>query len=569
MLQSELIVQRTELIAEHGVVAGGDMREAEAGVHMLQAGGNAIDAVVAAAFTGFVVEPASCGVGGYGRLAIYLGARREFVTVDHYVRAPLRATPKMFTIDSSQPWLQYNWPRVVGRRNEWGHLAAAVPGAVAGLCAAHEQFGRLPLAQVLEPAISIAEAGLPVTSTLVNQIANRWDQLQALPHAADLLLPNGSLPKASGSFNDGDRIDFSDLAKTLRRIAREGAAGFYTGPVAEAIEREVTSNGGILSTADLAAYRPKILREQPARYHSWSYVTAYDQVGYEILNILDHFDLPTLDPDGARFFHLMAEAFGHAYADNMAYYGDPEHTRSPANGLASRGFAAERAGGIRMDRAAPRPIAPGDPWPYDAAGPAPAVLPAAPSAGGVAGTSQMAAADNDGNLATLCTSLTSSFGSVVLVPGTGIFLNNSMQNFDPRPDRANCISPGKMPIFGVPTVAAVSDDGALFGACGSGGYRITSSVLHTMLHTLDFGMAIQDAVDHPRIFCQAEATYVDDRIPSAVRDDLAALGHQVISQSGGPLETSFGRVNAIRRDPATALFHAGSGPALSTGAAGF
>jgi gamma-glutamyltranspeptidase/glutathione hydrolase len=382
------------------------------------------------------------------------------------------------------------------------------------------------------------------------------------------LLRNDEVPRVVSGFGRGDRIEFADLAETLRRIAREGAAGFYAGPVAEAIEREVTAHGGILTAADLAAYRPKIMREKTASYRGYDYVTANDQVGYEALNILDRFDLTGYGPDSPEFRHLMAEALGHAFTDNMVHYGDPDHTRSPVHGLASREFAAQRAAGIRLDRAAARPIAAADPWPYDAAEAAPEIVAAERSAGGVAGTSQMAAADREGNLATLCTSLTSSFGSLVLVPGTGVFLNNSMQNFDPRPDRANCIAPGKMPIFAVPTIAAGRDGRAVFGAAGSGGYRITTGVLHTMVYALDFGMSLQAAIDAPRVHCQGEETVVDGRIPEHVRDRLTAMGHTVAVADEDPGTLAFARVVAVGIDPATGLLHAASGPAWSTAAAG-
>jgi gamma-glutamyltranspeptidase/glutathione hydrolase len=395
-----------------------------------------------------------------------------------------------------------------------------------------------------------------------------------LPHAAALLLRQGGPPRPAGPGEEGDRIDFSELAATLRLIARHGAAGFYAGPVAEAIERECAAHGGLLTAADLAAYRPKILREKPAAYRGHAYVTANDQVGYEALNILDCFDLADLAPDGAPFRHLVAEAFGHAFIDNMVYYGDPDFTHSPVNGLASRAFAAARAAGIRLDRAAPRPIAAGNPWPYQTPAGAPDVLPTSeatskPSAGGLQGTSQMAAADREGNLVTLITSLTHTFGSVVLVPGTGVFLNNAMQNFDPRPDQANCLAPGKMPIFAVPSIVATRDGRAVFGGCGSGGYRILSGVLHAMLHAIDFGMDIQAAVDAPRVHCQGHETFVDSRIAAAVQEQLAAMGHVVVPQEGGPLRTNFGRVNAILVDPATGLLHAGCGPTPTTAAAGY
>src|SRR5438067_3279670 len=324
---------------------------------------------------------------------------------------------------------------------------------------------------------------------LLLAIAARLEAIRTLPHTAALLLRDGNPPQAAGAFGDGDCLDFSELAGTLRRIARDGAAGFYTGAVAEAIERELAAHGGGLTAADLAAYRPKILREKPARYRGYTYVTANDQVGYEALNILDHFDLAAYGPDGVDFRHLMAEALGHAFTDNMVHYGDPDHTHSPVNGLASRAFAAARAAGIRLDRAVPRPIAPGDPWPYEPAAGPPEVVPTTPSSAGRSGTSQMAAADREGNLVTLITSLTGAFGSLVLVPGTGVFLNNAMQNFDPRPTQANCIAPGKMPIFAVPSSLATKDGRARFGARGWAGYRIRTGVPHTMVPGVDLGMS--------------------------------------------------------------------------------
>jgi gamma-glutamyltranspeptidase/glutathione hydrolase len=569
MIRSVPTGARTEVVAERGVATGGHEKEAEAGVRILQQGGNAVDAVVAAAFTGFVVEPSSCGLGGYGRMSLFLAERREFVTIDAYVRAPQKSRPDMFEIDSSVPYLYYGHPQTVGGKSQRGYLAAAVPGAVAGLCAAHEMFGRLRLAQVLEPAIEAAEAGLPVSWSLALMIRDRLEVIRELPHTAALLLRNGDPPRAANPWQAGDRLDMTDLARTLRLIGEQGPAAFYAGPVAEAIEREFASGGGILTAADLAAYRPKIMRENPARYRDHDYISAYDQVAYEALNILDQFDLRALGPDSVEFRHLAAEAVGHAFVDNMVHYGDPDFARSPVNGLASRAFAVERARGIRPDRAAPRPILAGNPWPYEAAADAPEVLPAEPTIAQLAGTTQMAAADQAGNLVTLITSLTGSFGSMVLVPGTGVILNNSMQNFDPRPEHPNCIQPGKMPIFAAPPIVASRDGQAVFGGCGSGGYRIETGVLHAMMYALDFGLTAQPAVDGLRVHCQGQATYVDSRLPAEVQARLAEMGHEVVPLTEEPNATNFGRINAITRDPKTGVMRTGTGPAWSTAAAGY
>jgi gamma-glutamyltranspeptidase/glutathione hydrolase len=572
MMQSTIAASRTEVVGERGVVSCGHIQEAEAGVRMFEEGGNAVDAAVAAAFTGHVVEPAHCGLGGYGHMALFLAETRQLVSVDHSVRAPAAAGPQMFEVDPSPPTTYYGWPPTVDRQSEWGAISAAVPGAVSGLCAAHERWGRLPLAQVLEPAIEAAEAGVCVTWDLVLAIVGRLKEIEALPGASALLLPEGRPPilPEDGAPPDGpdERIDTSRLAETLREIGRHGAAGFYRGWVAEAIAREVQAGAGILTADDLAAYQPKITVEAGAWYRGIRYSTASDPVGYEALNILGCFDLAAYGPESSEYRHLMAEAMGHAFADSMHYYGDPDFVPSPVAGLASPEFAASRAASIRLDGAAPRPIPPGDPWPYERKPPVAAAIPTRPSGSGLSGTTQMAAADADGNVVALITSVTSAFGSLVLVPEGGFFLNNAMRNFDPRPDRANCIAPGKMPIFAVPAIVAERDGVAVFGAGGAGGYRITSGVLHALVNHVDFGMRIQQAVDSPRVYCQGEETYVDSRIPEAMQEHLRELGHIVVQQDETPAPTNFARVSAVARDPATRELSAGSSPPWSTAAAG-
>ena len=427
MIRSLMSVTQREVAAENGVVAGGHHLEAEAGVRIMQQGGNAIDALVAAAFVGFVVEPASCGIGGYGRLSMYSAAREEFITIDHYVRAPLNARPDLYQLDTDSEWHYYGHPKTKGLKAEKGYLSPAVPGAVAGMCAAHEMLGKLPLAQVLGPAIEIAEAGLSINWNLTLAIGNMSGSIKQHPHLARFLMPNGHVPSYASRWSQGTTLDTRPLAKTLRLIAQKGAKGFYEGEIAEAIEREVVGNGGILSAVDLAAYQPKIMRERPSVYRDTRYITAYDQVGYGALNILDQFDLASYGANSLEYRHLAAEALGHAFMDNKVHYGDPDYVQSPVNGLTSREFAAARASQIRLDRAAPRPIAAANPWPYETEALTPDMISNMPTLGQNKGTSQMVTADRDGNMCALITSLSSSFGCQIMVPGTGIILNNSMQ----------------------------------------------------------------------------------------------------------------------------------------------
>jgi gamma-glutamyltranspeptidase/glutathione hydrolase len=542
------------------VVAAGHPDEVAAGLAMLEDGGNAIDAVVAAAFAGYVVEPAMCGIGGYGRMSAYIAQRRELISVDHYLRAPGAARPDMFEIDAAKGLKYYETPYTKGLKAERGPLAVGVPGAVAGLYWAQRKLGKLPWAAVLQPAIALAKAGLEVSWSLVLKLAENLEAIRERPALATVFLPGGRLRRAPGQIEPGERLAMDELAATLERIAEEGAAGFYSGPVADAIAAAVQAGGGILSREDLASYRPRILRETPRRYRALDYITCCDPVGYEALNILEHFDLAALRPDAPEFRHLMAEALATAFVDNIAHYGDPDFIgEGPAAALGDPALGARRATMLDPERALPRPVAAIDPGPGDSAelGARRADAPWPPR---LAGTTQMAAADREGNMVALCTSVSQSFGSLVAVPGTGIVLNNGMGNFDPRPGRPNSIAPGKMPIFAVPVLVALEDGRAVFAAAGAGGYRITTGVLHALVHWRDFKMPLADAIAAPRVHCQGKETYVDARIEPLVRDALAALGHRVVVQADDPGLNAFSRVSAVSLDPASGALHAASGP---------
>jgi gamma-glutamyltranspeptidase / glutathione hydrolase len=544
-----------------GAVAAGHRAEVDAGLAMLRAGGTAVDAVVAAGFAACVVEPTNCGLAGYGHLSAYLPAERAFLTVDHGPRAPMAARPDMFELADDYPGGHYDWPQVACRRNELGALAPAVPGAVAGLCAAHEAGGALPLSAVLEPAIALADQGVEVDWHVALMILERLDDIRAMPAAAAQLLRHGDPPHGSGYWGSGERLDTTALATTLRRIAEHGPSGFHGGPVAEAIARAVADGGGIMTADDVAGYRPKVFRERPHRYRGVEYVTSNDQVGYEVLNILERFTVGDWGPGDARFLHVLGEAFGCAFADNVTHYGDDEHTQSPLDGLASPEFAAVRAGAIQMDGVLPRPIAAADPWPFQPGG---GSGPAVAQAGGTAGTSQVAAVDSSGMAAALITTIGHDFGSLVYVPEAGLFLNSSMVNFDPRPDRPNRIQPGKMPFFAVPAIVAARDGRGVFAAGGSGGYRILSGVVQAFAHHVDFGMSVREAVDRPRVYCQGDELFVDERVDAATRAALERLGHRVTVEQGRPGYAPFARVSAVAEQDGSPA--AASDPAWSTAA---
>ena len=550
---------RAEARSTRGVVSAGHVHAVRAGLRALEQGGNAIDAVISGAFAAFVAEPNNAGLGGYGHLGAFLANGTGFLTVDHGPRAPAAARPDMFEVVDG-PLDGHDWPAVVDDRNFVGALAPAVPGAVSGLWAAHQRAGRLRWEALLEPAIELAHEGLEVTWVLQIEIANRLPEIAARPDLAAILLPEGRIPRSRSADTPGERLNQTELAHTLRRIAAEGPDAFYRGEVAAAIARALGPGGGILTEEDLAAYASRVLSEPPATYRGLEYITALDTVGYETLGILEHFDLAATPAAGAENLHLLAEAMGHAFADGATYSDDPDFTTNPVTDLGGPAFAATRAAVIRADRAAGRPIVPTAPWlaPGDPA--------RSTSMGGVHGTTQVVAADSDGNLAALITTIGADFGSLVAVPGTGIILNNSMINYDPRPGRSNSIAPGKMPFFAVPVLVAARGGRAAFAAAGSGGYPILAGVINTTVGVIDHGLGVQAAIDLPRVHSQGNRTFVDSRADAETLNRLRELGHDVVLQDVTPGELAFSRVSAVTVDDGALT--AGAGPAWSTAVGG-
>ncbi len=523
---------------ERAAVAAGHPAEVEAALVTLEAGGNAIDAVVAGAFCACVVEPNNAGLAGYGHLTAWLPEQQEFFTVDHGPRAPAAARADMFTVSGGVRRARDAWPHVEGRESELGGLAVAVPGAVAGLCAAHRRGGRLPLAVVLEPAIAAADAGVVVDWHLGLTILQRLHDIRLQPSAAAVLLENGDPPTGHDDWGRGSRLDTSALGRTLRAIAQEGEAAFTDPERAQYVERAVAAAGGILTAADIAAYVPRVVEETPTRYRRWDITTSEDDLGHELFGVLANFPLGSLEPGSAEELHLMAEAFGHVFVDALAWSGDPGVTPEISAALRDPAFARIRAEAIDANRAAPRPIAVGTPVGHRSP----------PSgAGGVTGTTQVAVIDSDGMAAVVITTIGQDFGCLVHVPETGLFLNTGMANYDPVPGRINSIAPGKMPLFGVPAVLATEDDIAVLACGGSGGYRITSSVMHATVNVLDHDASAGDAVSWPRVWSQGEETYVDDRLPRATLEALERKGHTLVPQPLTPAYEPFARVSLVRR----------------------
>jgi gamma-glutamyltranspeptidase/glutathione hydrolase len=532
---------------------------AKVGAEALERGGNAVDAVIASAFMAFVVEPQMCGLGGAGRLSVYDAKSQSFYAVDHNIRAPLASRAAMFELSENER-SRYVGPGVRGNANAVGSLSIGTPGAVAGLCAAHERWASRPLEELVEPAIARSERGVPATPPIVGEIARQAEEIAKYPPLAERLLPGGRPLRPANQDQSADLLELPELGHSMREIARGGATAFYRGQLAEGIVDEVRRRGGILTSADLESYSPKIYRERPHQFGGFDYITCGDTVGYEVLGILARVNLEQLSPDGTHYRHLMAEALGCSFADGLAH---PEVTGSFIDALLQGEVPSRRASLIDRRRALPRPIQPlcneTGTWEVDAA--------AAVGTGGARGTTFAVAMDGAGNAAALCTSLEGGFGSLVLVPDTGVILNNAMLDFDARPDQPNSISPGRMPFYGAPVYVAAKGGRAELALAGAGGYRIATAVLHGAVNRLHFGMPLQQALDSPRVHCQGEETLVDERIDRKVVVELQALGHSVRSLGDEPGLNAFGRAGGVARDSGGRGVVSGASPAWTTSSA--
>ncbi len=501
------------VIASRAVVASNHPLASAAGVEMLVRGGNAVDAAVAALFTLSVVEPMMVSPYGAGFFVIRDGRSGDVVTIDNYATVPQAARPDMF--EAVPDSLNYE---TINRANELGYLSVATPGALKGWAHAVERFGRLPLADLIDPAIRYADSGFPASAYLVQRIDEARADLAQFPDSAAVFLPDGRPPQP------GQRIVRSDYARTLRQIALEGAETMYSGDLARTIAADMAANGGLVTLEDLAGYR--VFERTPVRgnYRGHEVIAmAPPSSGgthvIQLLQILEGFgigqgDLRFGSPDLA---HLLIEALKIAFADRRAYMADPEQVPVPLVALCSADYAALRR--AEIDPAQARSHAAG------------AQAEIARFLGGEQqSTTHVTVVDDEGNIVSATQTLNNIFGSKVTVPGTGLLLHNCMVLMDPQPGRANSIAPGKRILSSMsPTI--VLKDGVPFMALGTpGGKRIFAAVAQAIMNVIDHGMSLQAAFEAPRLWTQGAEVELEQGF--ARREDLAAdlrrRGHQIV-----------------------------------------
>ena len=485
-----------------GMVVTNHPLASAAGAEMLAAGGNAIDATIAAFFTLSVVEPMMTGILGGGMAHIRLADGTHSV-IDGQTTAPLATGPTTYTPDPNAP---PGTMETLGRRNALGPTAVGAPGNLMGWCEALARFGSFPLADVMEPAIRHAARGFRVTPYLSECVNDCAADMALNPEIAALYLPGGA-PIAPGT-----RLTTGAYADTLRAIAKEGPGLLYGGALGRAYAADMAKTGGYLTMEDLTTYRTVSREALRGTYRGFEIVGPPPPSSgplhiIQMLNMLEHYDIGALGFGTPATLHLLAEVLKIAFADRAAATADPAFVQVPVARLLSKSYAAERRERIDTARA--------QSW---SAGVEP---------GQSAHTTHVTVADAMGNVVASTQTINSLFGARYIVPGTGMIPNNYMFVFDPRPGRASSVQPGKRVTSSMAPVIVLKDAKPVYALGLPGGLRIFPSVMQALSNLIDHGMTLQEAVEAPRVWTQGHALEIEASVPSGVTQVLKDMGHDV------------------------------------------
>ena len=555
---SSWIIGKQQAEAEHGMVASLHPLASAAGLEILKAGGNAVDAAVATAFAIGVVEPFMSGVGGVAAMVFHSAKTGKTVVVDGSSTAPLAAREDSFELTGADTsGGLYGWRGTVDNASNEGFRAPIVPGMPAAMLYAHETYGsgNVSREQVLAPAIRLAANGFLVDSYVAATTAFHQRMLRRYSEAFRTYFHEDGTPLQPGGIStEPDRLVQKDLARTLTLLAEHGPDVFYRGEIAAMIADDIQAHGGLITREDLAAYRVRDF-DAPltATYRGYTLhgipQTSGCVTAYEMLNLLEQFDLATLGAGSAAAMHLTVEASRRAFLDRLTHLADPEKQPAPYDGILSKAYAAQLAATIDPERASPA-IGAGDPWAFEPGG-RPAGLRRPGGDGGDTCTTHLTAVDAERNVVTL-TTLGELFGSGVMPRGTGVLLNGGMTWFNPEPGTLNSIEPGKRILWAPTPTIVLNPAGRPILALGApGGRRIISAIAQSIVNVLDFGMGVQDAVTSPRVHCEGPVTQAEARLGPEVLGNLAARGHRLKVIDENYATFSFARPNGIAIDPAT------------------
>ncbi len=499
-----------------GMVVSNHPLASAAGLEMLAAGGNAIDAAVATQFALTVVEPMMVGLVGGTTCHIRLADG------SHRILDGMSAVPRAGRPDMYRP-VKGAAPEVYdteGQENLVGPKSVATPGSLRAWCQALDRFGTMSLSDVMQPAIRHASRGFAVTPYLADCIKDAAPDLAKDKPAADLLLPGGTQLKA------GDRLVQGDYADSLSLVSKQGEAALHGGELGDRLVEYMEKTGGFVARADLTGY--KVAERAPIRadYRGWEILGPPPPAASgvhiaQMLNILEAYDVAAMGFGTVETLHLLAEILKIAFADRAEASGDPDYVKVPVERIVSRSYADQRRAMLDLARATT--------W-----------------TGGLAAaegqdTTHLTVADGKGNVVCTTQTINSLFGARIVVPGTGMIPNNYMNNFDPRPGNALSIAPGKRVTTSMSPMMAVRDGKVRYALGLPGGRKIFPSALQALLNLIDHGMSLQEAVEAPRIWTEGPVLEVEHGIPAAVRKGLEDRGHALKI-----MPTVAGGMNAIQ-----------------------
>ncbi|MGA7527364.1 MAG: gamma-glutamyltransferase [Pseudolabrys sp.] len=508
------IVPAQTILAHNGMVVAQEQRSARIGIEILDRGGNAVDAAVAVGFALAVTYPRAGNIGGGGFMVIHLGKTGEDAAIDYRETAPAAATETMFLDANGEP---------DPKKSRDSGLSVGVPGTVAGLALAHAKYGsgKLSLAELIEPAIELARNGVEIVDDIADTLPLAQPRIARWHSSAPVFLNSDGTVLMPGQ----DLLQ-PDLAITLRAIASDGPKGFYEGPVAEKIVAAVRKAGGVMTTEDMKNYRA-ILRE-PVRgtYRGYDIVSMPPPSSggvhlIEMLNILEGYDLAKL-PRGESL-HVLAEVMKRAYADRATFMGDPDSVKMPVAGLISKKYAAALRTQIGNQATPATEVRSGNPADFEGQN-----------------TTHFSVIDSDCNAVSNTYTLNFSYGLGLVAEGTGVLLNNELDDFTSKPGTANAYGlvgynanlpgPGKRPLSSM-TPTIVMKDGKPFLITGSpGGSRIISTVLQIIVNVIDFHLPVDQAVSAPRVHhqWQPDELSAEPGISPEILDGLVKRGHKVV-----------------------------------------
>ncbi|MTF38345.1 gamma-glutamyltransferase [Cyanobacterium aponinum AL20118] len=500
--------------ARSGMVSSQEKLATQAGLEVLQQGGNAVDAAVTVGFALAVTLPRAGNIGGGGFMMIHFADNNQNIALDYREKAPLKATKNMFLDDKGE---------VDSNKSRFSHLAVGVPGTVAGLTFALEKYGTISLKRALQPAIELAEKGFPVTQDFYDSLLFSRPYLERNPASQEIYFPNGNPPPIGSTFQQ------PQLAKTLKLIAKDGKKAFYEGEIARNIVQEMSKNGGLITLEDLMSYEPKIRQPIQGEYLGYQiYSMPPPSSGgvhlIQMLNILKGFDLKNLGHNTADTIHLMAETMKLAYADRSLYLGDPDFVDVPIQGLISQEYADFLREKIDKNQAIPsNKIKPNNPFNFRESHE----------------TTHYSIVDQYGNAVANTYTLNFSYGTGITVPNSGFLLNNEMDDFVAKPNTPNAygltggeynaIAPEKRMLSSM-TPTIITKDGEVFLVTGSpGGSRIITTVLQIIINVLEFNLNIAEATVSPRFHHQwlPDELLLEKGINQDTRQILAKKGHNL------------------------------------------